>query len=188
MYPILQSPVPTISGFVPHRPASTFQPINPATSSPAAGSSQQGSFNSLLDMVNSTQNGSPSPGSLIPCAQRSLDNKQNSPASTQQGTPTHSQSTSQGQQVPNQQNATSQQQFASPQPNTQPQNFAPPQPSAPAPQPFKQSPVAHQQQQPLLQPLILGSHAAHQQQGQLQFVQPRASPQSQPIRQPRQPS
>ena len=51
-------------------------------------------------MVNSTQNGSPSSGSLIPCAQRSLANKQNSPASTQQGTPTHSQSTSHSQQYP----------------------------------------------------------------------------------------
>ena len=36
MYPILQSPVPTTSGFVPHRPTSTFKPINPATPSPAA--------------------------------------------------------------------------------------------------------------------------------------------------------
>ena len=33
-----------------------------------------------------------------------------------------------------------------------------------------------------------GSHAAHQQQGQPHFVQPRVSPQGQPIRQPRQPS
>ena len=101
MYPILQSPVPTTSGFVPHRPTSTFKPINPAALSPATGSSQQGSFNSLLNMVNSTQDGSPSSGSLIPCAQRSPANKQNSPVSTQQGTPTHSQSTPQGQQVPN---------------------------------------------------------------------------------------
>ena len=29
MYPILQSPVPTTSGFVPHRPTPTFKPINP---------------------------------------------------------------------------------------------------------------------------------------------------------------
>ena len=48
MYPILQSPVPTTSGFVLHRPASTFKPINSAPPSPAAGASQQGSFNSLL--------------------------------------------------------------------------------------------------------------------------------------------
>ena len=87
---------------------------------PAAGSSQQGSFNSLLDMVNSTQNGNPSSGNLVPCTQRSLANKQNSSALTQQGTPIyHSQSTSQGQQVPNLQNATSQQQFAPLQANTQ---------------------------------------------------------------------
>ena len=153
--------------------------------SPAAGSSQQGSFNSFLNQVNSTQNGSPPSGSLVPCAQRSLADKQNSPASTQQGTPTHSQSL-QSQQVHNQQNATSQQQLASPQANTQ--NVAPLQPFAPASQPFQWSPVAHQQQQPLLQPPVPGSHATHQQQGQPQFVQPRVSPQGQPIRQPRQPS
>ena len=146
MYPILQSPVPTTSSFVPHRPTSTFKPINQAMLSPASGSSQQDSFNSLLDMVNSTQNGSLSSGSSIPCAQRSPANKQNSPTLTQQDTPTHSQSTPKGQQVPNLQNATSKQQFASPQANTQPQNVALPQHSAPAPQPFQQSPVAHQQQ------------------------------------------
>ena len=39
MYPILQLPVPTTSGFVPHRPTSTFKPTSPATPSPAAGSS-----------------------------------------------------------------------------------------------------------------------------------------------------
>ena len=92
------------------------------------------------------------------------------------------------QQVPNQQNATNQQQFSSPWSNNQPQNVAPPQPSAPAPQPFQQSPVVHQQKQPLLQPPMPGSHAAHQQQGQPQLVQSRVSPQGQPIRQPRQPS
>ena len=119
MYPIPQSPVPTTSGFVPHRPTSTFKPINPAAPSQASGSSQQGSFNSLLDMVNSTQDGSLSSGSLIPCAQRSPANKQSSPASTQQGMPNHSQSTPPNHQVPHQQNATNQQQFASPQTNTQ---------------------------------------------------------------------
>ena len=77
VYPIPQSPVPTTSGFVPHRPTPTFKPISPAMPSPAAGSSQQGSFNFLWDQVNSTQNGSPSSGSSIPCAQRSLANKQN---------------------------------------------------------------------------------------------------------------
>ena len=153
--------------------------------SPVAGSSQQGSLNSLLDQVNSTQNGSLSSGSSVPCAQKSPANKQNSLASTQQDIPTYSQS-SQSQKVPNQQNAAIQQQFASPQANTQ--NVAPPQLSAPAPQPFQQSSVAHQQQQLLLQPPAPGSHAAHQQLGQAQFIQCRVSPQSQPIRQPRQPS
>ena len=47
MYPILQSPVPTTFEFAPHRPTSTFKPINPAVPSPAAGTSQQGSFNSF---------------------------------------------------------------------------------------------------------------------------------------------
>ena len=68
-YPILQSPVLTTFGFVPHRPTSTSKPINPAVLSPAAGSSQQGSFNSLLDMGNSAQKGSLSSGSSIPCAE-----------------------------------------------------------------------------------------------------------------------
>ena len=81
-----------------------------------------------------------------------------------------------------QQTAVNQQQFTTPPHNTTSQNVAPLQPSAPAPQPFHQSPVAHQQQQPLLQPPVPGSHAAQQQQGQLQFVQPRVSPQGQPIR------
>ena len=180
MYPILQSPVPTTSGFVPHRPTSTFKPINPATPSPVAGSSQQGLFNSLLDMVNSIQNGSLSSGSSIPCAQRSLANKQNSPTLTQQGSPTQSQPIPDSQQVPNLQNAASQQQFASPQSNTQPQNVAPPEPSAPAPQPFQQSPIAHQQQQLQLQPPMLGSHVAHQQQSQPYFVQPSVSPKVNP--------
>ena len=81
--------------------------------------------------------------------------------------------------------AANSQQFAKPSHNTTPQNVAPPQPSAPAPQPFQQSPVAHQQQQPLLQPPASGSHAAHQQQGQPTFIQPRVSPQGQPIRQQR---
>ena len=93
MYHIPQSPVPTTSPFVPHRPNSTFKPISPTTPSPAAGSSQSGLVNSLLDQVNSTQNGSPSSGSSIPCAQRSLATKQNSSTLTQEGTPTHSQST-----------------------------------------------------------------------------------------------
>ena len=77
MYPITQSPIPTTSGFIP-RPNSTFKPISPAAPSPAAGSSQQGSFNSLLDQVNSTQDGSQSSGSLMPCTQRSLANRPNS--------------------------------------------------------------------------------------------------------------
>ena len=139
-------------------------------------------------MVNSTQDGSPSSGSSIPCAQKSPANKESSPASTQQGMPNNFQSTPPNHQVPHQQNAANQQQFASPQANNQSQNVVPLQPSAPTPQPFQQSPVAHQQQQLLLQPSIPGLHAAHQQQGQPQFVQPRVSPQGQPIRQPRQPS
>ena len=70
MYPILQSPVPTTYGLVPNRPNSTFKLISPAMPSPAAGSSQQGSFNSLLDMVNSTQDGCLSSDNSIPCAQK----------------------------------------------------------------------------------------------------------------------
>ena len=55
-------------------------------------------------------------------------------------------------------------------------------------QAVQQSPVAPQQQSPLLQPPVPGSHAAPRQQGQPQFVQPRVNPQGQPIRQQRQPS
>ena len=118
MYPNFQSAVPTTSCFVPHRPTSTFKSINPAAPSPAPGSTQQGSFNSLLNMVDSTQDGSLSSGSSIPCAQRSPANKQSSPASTHQGTPTHSQSIPPNHQAPHQQNATNQQEFASSQANT----------------------------------------------------------------------
>ena len=43
MYPICDSPVPTTSGFVPHKPSPTFKPIDPAAPTPASGSTSQGS-------------------------------------------------------------------------------------------------------------------------------------------------
>ena len=187
MYPIPQSPVSTTSGYVPHRPTPTctFQPINPAAPLPASGSADQGSFNSLLNMVDSTQNSSPSSGSSIPCAQKSPANQKSSPASSQQHTPNNSNTNSQ---APQQQTAANQQQFTSPRASTQAKNAAPQQPYAPAPQCFQQLPVPQQQQSPLLQPPAPGSHAAYWQQGQPQFIQLRVSPQGQPIRQPRQQS
>ena len=73
-------------------------------------------------------------------------------------------------------------------PQSQPQNVAQGQLSATNTQAIQQSPVAPQQQSPLLQPPVPSSHAAPKQQGQPQFVQPRVSPQGQPVRQQRQPS
>ena len=89
MYPLPQSPILTTSGSVPHRPSSTFKPIHPAAPSTASGPATQGSFNTPLDMVGSTQETGSSPGSSIPCAQKSPATSQPSLASTQ-GTSTQS--------------------------------------------------------------------------------------------------
>ena len=51
MYPILQSPVHATSGFVPHRPTSTFKLINPAMLSHAA-HQQQGQLHFVQPRVN----------------------------------------------------------------------------------------------------------------------------------------
>ena len=114
-------------------------------------------------MVDNSQETGSSPGSSIPCAQKSPE-QQTSPAST--GTSTHSNNSH----------------------NTLQQNVAQGQPPAANQQAFQQLPVAPQQQSPLLQPPAPGSHAAPVQQGQPQFIQPTVSPQGQPSRQPRQPS
>ena len=162
MYPIPQSPIPTTSGFVPNRPSSTFKPIHPAAPSTASGQATQGS-----PMVDSAQETGSSPGSSIQCVQKSPANSQPSSASTQ------------GMSI--QPNSTQVLQ-------SQPQNVAQGQLSATNTQAIQQLPVAPQQQSPLLQPPVLGSHAAPMQQGQPQFVQPKVNPQNQPIRQQRQPS
>ena len=86
MYPVPQSPIPTTSGFVPDRPSSTFKPIHPAAPSTASGQATQGS-----PMLDKAQEMGSSPGSSIPCAQKSVDS-QPSPASTQ-GTSIQSNST-----------------------------------------------------------------------------------------------
>ena len=104
MYSLPQSPIPTTSGFVPDRPGLTFKPIHLAAPSTASGQAAQGS-----PMVDSTQETGSSPGSSIPCAQKSPANSQPLPASTQ-GTSTQPNTT----QVP----------------QTQPQNVAQGQPSA----------------------------------------------------------
>ena len=167
MYPLPQSPIPTTSGFVPHRPSSTFKPIHSAAPSTASRPATQGSFNTLLGMVDSTQETGSSPGSSIPCAQKSPATSQPSPASTQ-GMSTQSNS----KQVP----------------QSQPQNDAQGQPSTANTQVFQQLPVVPQQQSLLLQPPFPGSHVAPMQQAQPQFVQPRVNPQGQSIRQQRKPS
>ena len=61
MYPICDSPVPTSSGFIPHRPSPTFKPIDPAAPTPASGkvSTSQGS----------SQQNSPSTDRSLPCGQ-----------------------------------------------------------------------------------------------------------------------
>ena len=162
MYPIPQSPIVTTSGFVPNMPSSTFKPIHPAAPSTASGQATQGS-----PMVDRAQETGPSPGSSIPCAQKSPVDSQPSPASTQ-GTSIQSSST----QVP----------------QAQGQNVAQGQLFAMNTQAIQQLPVAPQQQSLQLQPPVPGSHAAPRQQGQPKFVQPRINPQGQPIRQQRQPS
>ena len=78
MYPISQSPIPTTSGFVPNRPSSTFKPIHPAAPSTASGQATQGS-----PKVDRAQETGSSPGSSIPCTQKSPATSQPSPASTQ---------------------------------------------------------------------------------------------------------
>ena len=164
MYPLSQSPIPTTSGFVPDRPSSTFKPIHLAAPSTASRPATQGSFNTLLGMVDSTQETGSSPSSSIPCAQKSPATHQPLTVSTQ-GMSTQSSSTQVLQ--------------------SQPQNVAQGQPSAANTQAIQQLPVATQQQSPLLQPPVPGSHAAPMQQGQPQFMQPRVNPQGQPIRQQR---
>ena len=75
MYPVPQSPIPTTSGFVPDRPSLTFKPIHLAAPSTASRQATQGSP--------STQETGSSPGSSLPCAQKSPATSQPSPASTQ---------------------------------------------------------------------------------------------------------
>ena len=183
MYLIPPSPVPTTSGFVPNRPSPTFKPLHPATPSPASGSAMdQRIFDSLLNMVDSTQGMSPSSSSSLLCGQRTRK-QANSTGSTQQGFPSHSQTTSQIIKYLTSKLLQISNNFQLH--NTQLQNVAPKQPSAPVPQPFQQSPVAQLQQLPLLQSPAPGLPAAYL---TPQFVQPRVSHQGQPIRQPRQQS
>ena len=178
IYPICDSPVLTTSGFVPHRPLPPFKLIDPAALSPASGTVSTGQ--------GSSQQSSPSTGSSLTCGQCTPQGANTTPSQqSNKGMPNNFQSTPNSNCTSPLQTAANQQHFAIPPHNTPSQNVVP---SAPAPQPFQQSPVAHQQQQLLLQLPVPGSHAAQQQQGQLQFVQPRASPQGQLIRQPRQPS
>ena len=61
MYTICDSPVPTTSGFVPHRPSPTFKPIDTASPTPASGSVSTGQ--------GSAQHNSPVTGSSLPCGQ-----------------------------------------------------------------------------------------------------------------------
>ena len=151
MYPIPQSPIPTTSGFVPNKPSSTFKPIHPAASSTASGQAIQGS--PMVDRVQETRS---SPGSSIPCAQKSPVDSQPSPASTQ---------------------SMSIQSNSAQEPQAQQQTVAQGQPFAMNTQAIQQSLVAPQQQSLLLQPPVPGSHAAPRQQGQPQFMQPRVNPQ-----------
>ena len=99
-------------------------------------------------MVDNSQGKGSSPGSSIPCAQKS----------------------------PEQQTSTGTSALSNNLHNTLQQNVAQGQPLAANQQVFKQSPVAPQQQSPLLQPPAPGSHAAPVQQGQPQFIQPTGSP------------
>ena len=163
MYPICNSPVPNTSGFVPHRPSPTFRLIDPTAPTLASGtvSTSQGS----------SQQKCPSTDSSLPCGQCTPQGTNTmSSQQSHKGMSNHFQSTPNSNVTSLQQTAAPSQQFAMPSYNTPPQNVAPLQPPAPTPQQFQQSPVAHQQQQPCLQPPAPGSHAAHQQQGQLPFI------------------
>ena len=163
MYTLLQSPIPTTSGFAPHMSDSSFKPIQPAAPSTAPRLDTLGSANTLLNMVDNSQGTGLSPANSIPCAQKSPE-QQTSQTST--GTSTHSHNLH----------------------NTLWQNIAQGQPPATNQQASKQSPVAHQQQSSLLRPPAPGSCAASGHQGWPQFIQPMVSPQCQPSRQPGQPS
>ena len=95
-------------------------------------------------MVDNSKETDSSPGSSIPCAQKSPEQQ------TSTGMSAHSNNLH----------------------NTLQQNVAQGQPPATNQQAFKQLPVASQQQSSLLQPPAPGSHAASAQQGQPQFIQP----------------
>ena len=71
MYPIPQSPLPTTSGYVPPQSNTGFKPIHPAAPKPVLSvpAADQGTFGSLLNMVNSPQGTCTSPGSSIQCEQ-----------------------------------------------------------------------------------------------------------------------
>ena len=159
MYPLLQSPIPTTSGIAPHRSDSSFKPIHPAAPSTASGPGTRGSANTLLNMLDNPQGTGSSPGSSIPCAQKSPEQQT---SQTPAGTSAHSNNSH----------------------NTLQQNVAQGQPPATNQQASKQTTVAHQQQSSLLRPPAPGSHAALGHHGQPQFIQPMVSPQSQPSRQP----
>ena len=95
-------------------------------------------------MVDNSQGTGSSPGSSIPCAQKSPEHQ------TSTGTSAHSNNLH----------------------NILQQNVAQGQLPATNQQAFEQLPVAPQEQSSLLQPPAPGSHAPSAQQGQLQFIQP----------------
>ena len=155
MYPICDSLVPTTSGFVPHRPSPTFKLIDPAAQTPASGT--------VLIGQGSAHHNSLATDSSLPCGQRTP--QKTSTTSSQQshkGTSNHFQNTSDSNVTSPQQTAANSKQFSTPSHNTPPQNVASWRPSEQAPQPLQQSPVAHEQQQPLFHPPAPTSQAAHQ--------------------------
>ena len=179
MYPICDSPVPTTSGFVPHRSSPTFKLIDTAAPAPASGSvsASQGSAQHNSPATDS----SPSCGQCTPQGTNTIR-----PQQSNTGTSNYFLSTPSSNAMSSQQTAAQHQQFATPSHNTPlPQNVAPWQTSAQPPQPSQQSPVACKQQQLLFQLPAPASQAAHQQQGQPPFIQPRIGLQGQHIRQQR---
>ena len=155
MYLICDSPVPATSGFVPHGPSSTFKPIDPAAPTPASGT--------VSTRQGSAQHNSPATDSSLPCGQCTPQGT--STTSSQQshkGMSNHFQSTPNSNITSPQQTAAHSHQFAMPSHNTPPQNVA-----------------------SWLQPPAPASQAAHQQQSQPPFIQPRVGPHSQHIRQQR---
>ena len=107
MYPICDSPVPTTSGFVPHKPSPTFKPIDPAAPTPVSVS--------MSTSESSAQHNSPVTDSSLPCGQCTSHGTNTTPLQqSHKGTSNHFLSTPNSNATSPQQTAACSQQFAMP--------------------------------------------------------------------------